>query len=99
VATVRTGAQLRASLTRLAREQLYLHVDLDVLDPSSLQANQFATADGLSTTELMECVEVAANTKQIAAVAITAYDPDADAANAGPAIVLEVLRRALVRPA
>jgi len=99
VATVQTAAQLRAALANLQREQLYLHVDLDVLDPDSLRANQFATANGLTTAELMECVAVAARVKQIGAVAITAYDPDADTENAAPAIVLEILRRALVRPA
>jgi len=98
VAAVGSAAELDAALARTRRDDLYLHVDLDVLDPSSLQANQFATPGGLSTADLLDCIAVAARAKRIAAIAITAYDPDADRAQAAPAIVLELLRRALVRP-
>lgn len=83
--------QLATALTRLRRDELYLHIDLDALDPSTLTANSFATAGGLSVETLRACIRVA-HAKRFSAVAVTAYDPSADTANAAPAIVVELIR-------
>jgi arginase len=92
------AADTRTAIARMRREQLYLHVDLDVLDPSALRANQFATAGGLDIGILHGCLTEAARRKRIVAIAITAYDPAVDVANAAPRIVLEILRTVLLRP-
>jgi arginase len=71
---------LGPGLERIAArtERLYLHVDLDVLDPVSLRANQFAVPGGLSLDELLQALRAALRLRPAGALALTAYDPDAD---------------------
>lgn len=94
VQVVQDAKELAAALARMQRAELYLHIDLDALDPSVLIANSYATAGGLSLETLRACI-AEAHAKHISAVAFTAYDPAADALNAAPAIVLEALRAAI----
>jgi arginase len=91
LSVVRNAADLAASLNVSAKSELYLHVDLDVLDPAALRANGFASANGLTRRALIESIAKAAATKRVAALAITAYDPQFDRENHGPDIVLEII--------
>ena len=98
VARVRLASsahELSNALRDVQRRDLYLHIDLDCVDPFVLTANQFATPDGLSHDSLLECVRTAASSKHVRALAITAYDPAADERNAGPALVMDILRALL----
>jgi arginase len=92
VQVTQNDTQLAKALARVAVTELYVHVDLDSIDPSVLNANGFATANGLSQEILQKCLSVAGRTKKVAAVAITAYDPTVDEANAGPGLVEQILR-------
>jgi arginase len=67
--------------------RIYLHIDLDVLDPSEGRANRFAAEGGLSTQQLEWAVEMVFERYGVAAAAITAYDPrlDEDGRMAGTA--------------
>jgi arginase len=58
--------------------QIYVHVDLDVHDPSVGHANGYAAPGGLSADEVRALVREAQRIP-IAAAALTAYDPSADA--------------------
>jgi arginase len=58
--------------------RIYLHIDLDVLDPSEGRANRFAAEGGLSTKRLEWAVETVFERYGVAAAAITAYDPRLD---------------------
>ena len=55
-----------------------LHIDLDVLDPSFGEANQYAVAPGISPDDLLDAVRAVANTSKLAAVTLSAYDPAFD---------------------
>jgi arginase len=57
---------------------VYLHVDLDVLDPSEGRANGWAEDDGLTLSEVEDAVGAVADRFQIRALALTAYDPACD---------------------
>jgi arginase len=59
---------------------VYLHLDLDVLDPSEGRANEYAAADGLTATEVQAAIEAAAGAVPIRAASVTAYDPALDPA-------------------
>jgi arginase len=91
------GAALEALSDRVARA--YLHVDLDVLDPSEGRANRFAADGGLSVGELQRAVELAFDRFPVGAAAITAYDPALDAdgrtASAAAAVIRTIGLRAL----
>ena len=55
-------------------ERLYLHVDLDVLDPEALRANPYAASGGLGLDELIGAAAALRDHLDPAAVAMTSYD-------------------------
>lgn len=73
--------ELAAAVDQLAArvQQVYLHVDLDVHDPSEGVANPFPAPGGLTADEVRNVVRAVAGRLPIAAAAITAYDPTCDA--------------------
>ena len=75
------AARLDAELEALGRrvDQLYVHVDLDVLDASEGRVNGYAGGPGLSRADLLGTIGAAGRRCRVAAPAITAYDPGYDA--------------------
>ena len=73
-------AALDDALTALAQRvsRVYVHIDLDVHEPSEAQANQYAVPGGLRSATVRELVRVVADRFELAAVALTAYDPAYD---------------------
>lgn len=63
---------------RTRRRELYLHIDLDVLDPSFGRANEYAAPGGLGPDELERGLRIVKELFDIRAVALTAYDPRCD---------------------
>lgn len=59
-------------------EGVYLHLDLDALDPSAGVANAFARPGGFSARELEQVVESVARSTPARVLAVTSYDPEAD---------------------
>jgi arginase len=57
---------------------VYLHIDLDVLDPTEAIANQWAPPGGLTVESVKEAVRTIQAHTQIKALGIAAYDPEAD---------------------
>jgi arginase len=73
-------AELAGALDGLRRRihRVYLHIDLDALDPSEGRANRYAAEGGLSLLQLEEAIDLVFGSFQVAAAAITAYDPEVD---------------------
>jgi arginase len=71
---------LRAIRERV--QQLYVHLDLDVLDPAEARANGLGAPGGLTVAEVSEALRLIAAECRIGAVALTAYDPSFDASGA-----------------
>jgi arginase len=71
--------------------RVYLHVDLDVLDPSIGRANRYAQPGGLTTGQVLDVFGLVTDRFDIAAAAITAYDPDADTGGAVAAAAVTML--------
>lgn len=59
-------------------EQMYVHLDLDVLDSSVAAANSYALSGGLTLEDVEYSLSEIAREFQIAAVTLSAYDPGAD---------------------
>jgi len=74
------GSDLQAALADLRdrARRLYLHIDLDALDPSEGRANQYSSVGGLSTVQLLAAIDEVFERFDVAAAAITAYNPDVD---------------------
>jgi arginase len=71
---------------------LYLHVDLDVLDRSVGPVNHFQADEGLRLEELLQALELIGDRFQVRAAALTAYDPAVDPDGLGLNAGLEVVK-------
>jgi arginase len=71
---------LDEALEELSREvdAVYVHLDLDVIDPSVARANALSMAGGFDAGELEQALTAISNRFEIAAAAMTAYDPSVD---------------------
>jgi arginase len=72
--------------------RIYVHVDLDSLDPSVGRANEFSAPDGLSLEQVLALQREAVEGFDLVCASVTAYDPDFDgdgrmAAAAGEIVV------------
>ena len=83
----------KQSLEALGRrvERLYVHVDLDVLDPEVLRANQFAADHGLTVDGLVDAIAVAARQAPVAAVGFASFDPTIDDRDPAPVVVERIV--------
>ncbi len=79
---------LEAALDELATrvDAVYVHIDLDVIDPAVARANVLAVDGGLDTEQLEQALAAISSRFEIAAVALTAYDPSQDHENRIPGI-------------
>jgi len=74
---------------------VYLHVDVDVLDPSVGRANRYACDGGFSLDELERAVNDVQARFNVRAAAVTAYDPAEDPVRAIPPAVRAIVARVL----
>jgi arginase len=71
--------ELPSALDALAVcDEVYLHVDLDVLDPSEGRANGYAVTGGLTGGMLRDAVTQVRRHCRVGAASFTAYDPACD---------------------
>jgi arginase len=75
-----SDADLRVALDDLRDRaaRVYLHIDLDSLDPSEGTANQYSAPGGLSCARLTAAVADVFGRFDVVAASITAYNPDSD---------------------
>ncbi len=70
------GARVRSEHPRAS--QLYVHLDLDVLDPADGRVSRYATDDGVPLTALRASLESIGASARPAALTLSAYDPAYD---------------------
>ncbi|OEC99953.1 arginase family protein [Rhizobium sp. YK2] len=78
-------------------DQVYVHLDTDVLDPSVLRANRHCAEGGLTDTEVARGLELIADRFEILAVNFTSFDPDEDPR--GPSVIVPLMTKAAVEAA
>ncbi len=59
-------------------DSVYLHLDLDVLEPVRTPANHFATPDGLDVEAVKEAIRLVRERFTIRAMGVASYDPSYD---------------------
>jgi arginase len=74
-------------------DAVYVHIDLDVIDPSVARANVLSVEGGPDTEQLEQALEAISNRLEIAAAALTAYDPSQDRENRVPGIATRLARQ------
>ena len=69
---------LHSALTKLQSEvkEVYLHIDIDVIDPQEAPGVDYRTPKGLSLYEMEKAIWMIAENFRIKASALTAYNPD-----------------------
>lgn len=67
---------LKSLRTRAPR--IYLHFDLDVLDPAGAPANEFAAPGGITVAQVQEAVQLIGERFTICAGGVASYDPRYD---------------------
>ena len=85
---------LESALDELAGrvEAVYVHIDLDVLDPSEGKANDWAVEGGFTASELEGALRAILGRFEVPAAAITAYDPRSDPEGRVPPIAAALVR-------
>lgn len=68
-------------------ENIYVHLDVDVLDNSEGSANSYASAGGLSAQQLYAALELLKRSGQVRVAGITSYDPTCDSRGKVRAII------------
>jgi arginase len=82
--TVTPPADVRPAVSAAARDLagevdgVYLHLDLDVLDPSVGRVNQYVAPEGLSLAQLERAVAAIGEALPVTAATLSAYDPSFD---------------------
>jgi arginase len=78
---IRTGDAMAKAIRRLAAscELIYLHVDLDILDPSLVPSSSTPSAGGLSVAEAVQAMSAVFATGIVAAAGIAGLNPGAGA--------------------
>ena len=72
---------------------VYVHIDLDVLDPSVARANVLSVEGGLDVAQLEQALSAIQARFEVAAAALTAYDPSRDREGRIPEIAVTLARR------
>jgi len=70
--------KLEAERIRAASSDLYLHLDLDVVDPALSPGVNFQSPGGLTPQQLLDAVELVSAWPELRAAAITNYNPNRD---------------------
>jgi arginase len=87
------GRALDALRSRAPR--IYLHFDLDVLDPERAPANEFAAPDGLTVAQVCEAIQMISERFTVCAGGVASYDPrydrDGEVLAAGVTIMKSIL--------
>ncbi len=59
-------------------DAIYLHLDMDSVDPEDAPGTDYRTPDGLSRVEVIEAIRLVGERFTIRAAALTAFNPDRD---------------------
>jgi arginase len=78
-----------------ALPQVYMHVDIDVLDPVEAPGVDYPAAGGLQAPQLKEAVRTVAGLGNVRALALTAVNPEKDIDGRTVAAALDVIEAAI----
>jgi arginase len=88
-----------SALDALRTPRVYLHLDLDALDAGEGHANEYASPGGPSLARYLEAVDAVFDRFEVAAAALTAYNPAADTDGRARTAAHALLRRVFGRVA
>lgn len=78
-------------------DRVYIHIDVDVLDPTILRGNSHVAPGGLTLENMSYALGAIADRLEILAISTSAYDPDVDPR--GPSVLVPLLTEAAMAAA
>jgi arginase len=93
IGTARARTAVGAAVRALARPvpPVYIHLDLDVIDPTCARANQYAAPGGFTPEALIATLASVTEAAPLYALAITAYDPSWDTDGRARQVAIDVI--------
>ncbi len=91
---VEDHARRAARLLAERSDWIALHLDLDVLDPSEMQAVNFLTLGGISIRDVLKVWSALRETGKLWRIEVAGYNPLKDVNHVGGRMLLELLSRA-----
>lgn len=89
---------LDGALSTFAGRAMYLHLDLDVLDPVKVgPANTYAAEGGLGADDVARVIDGIAKHGRLAGMTLSSYDPAVDATGAVARAATDLITRAVSR--
>ena len=73
-------------------KRVTVHLDLDVLDPSVCSVNALQAPNGLREDQVAGLLDALVGTGNVAALTLSAYDPDVDPSGSTPPVVQRLVR-------
>ncbi len=73
-------------------DAVYLHIDLDVLDPDIAPANHYNQPNGLTPAEVADAIAFIGGRFKIAGAGFASYDPDVDPAGTTAEVAADLIR-------
>ncbi len=88
---------LEPELTTLRAQvrDVYVHLDVDVLDPAEVQTNEYQPDGGLSERQILEALDDIGRTLRIRAAGIASYDPAPDPSGRATRVVSRIITHLL----
>ena len=77
-------------------DSISVHLDLDVLDPGVCSVNALQAADGLREDQVAELLDALVASGKVAAVTVSAYDPQVDPDGTTPDVVQRLLSSIII---
>jgi arginase len=96
VAPANVSSKLSRVLAHMGEhvDDVYVHLDLDVLDASVATANSYAVGGGMTVEDVEHALSLIARQFHIVAITLSAYDPAADSDGAAAAAAIRLVRTA-----
>lgn len=71
-------AMITNALKKVTAKKVYLHIDLDVLDPTISPANEYAVCGGIGQGKMLDILDMVGETHTIVGCGFASYDPEYD---------------------
>jgi arginase len=96
IAPGRIQSELPRTLNAIGQhvDSMYVHLDLDVLDPEVAAANKLAVGGGLMIEDVEYALSLIARDFRIAGVTLSAYDPEVDTDGAAAVAAIRLISAA-----
>jgi len=75
---IRKGLEVAFQRLKHRTQQVYVHIDMDIVDPVVARSKDFAPAGGLAVEQIVEALHMIKANFHIRVAALAACDPDSD---------------------